>query len=345
MLTPKNAGFRMPAEWDRHQSTWLAWPSHEHLWKEDLDAVRLAVGQIYGNLRDEAVDLLVPEKGFSADAARWCMAAIGSSPLNVRIIPFGDIWLRDTAPIFLTDGAGRTAAVCFAFNGWGRKYVLEHDDMVSTKIAAAVRIKTFRCDAVFEGGSIDVDGCGTALTTRACLLNPNRNPGLKERDIEERLRDFLGLEKILWLNRGLVNDHTDGHVDNIARFVTQGMVACMKPAGRNDPNADVLDEIRRDLQNFRDAVGQKLDVVSVPSPGRVLDAEGKVMSASYLNFYVGNGVVLVPIFGVRNDDAALKIIAGMYPNRRVVGIDSRALLTGGGTIHCITQQQPARGVR
>jgi agmatine deiminase len=265
-------------------------------------------------------------------------------------IPFGDIWLRDTAPLFLENEDGARANVRFAFNGWGGKYVLEHDDRVAERIAA-----TFAGDAAFamafvmpwvlEGGAVDVDGEGTVLTTRQCLLNPNRNLGMSAADVERAVSGALGCEKVLWLGDGLKNDHTDGHVDTIARFVRPGVVVVMEPRTADDPNRDVLQAIARDARAMVDARGRRLEVVVLPSPGAVWDEDGRLMPASYANFYVANASVVVPTYGSAFDDEAVSRVASLFPGRRTVGLDARAVLTGGGAFHCITQQQPARPAR
>ena len=345
IATPRAAGFRQPAEWAEHRSVWIAWPSHAGLWDEALEPVRRAwlamaaavadVDPATGAARGERLEVLVPDAANEA-IARERMAGL---PARFHRIPFGDIWLRDTAPVFVA-GAEGVAAVSFAFNGWGGKYVLPDDDLVSARVALAARMRAFTFPWVLEGGSVEVDGEGTCLTTRQCLLNPNRNPGMPRDEIEEGLRAALGIESVLWLGNGLRNDHTDGHVDTIARFVAPGTSVCMRASGNDDPNAAALAAIARDLASFRDAEGRRLTVVEIPSPGLVLDEEGDVMPASYVNFYIGNRAVVVPVYGRRHDDAALEALEPLFPGRRVVPVPARDLLTGGGAWHCITQQEP-----
>jgi agmatine deiminase len=264
--------------------------------------------------------------------------------MNVQLIPmpYGDIWLRDTAPIFLRSrSSGQTlGAASFLFNGWGEKYVMEGDDQVSLKLAEYLNLPTQRVDLVFEGGSIDVDGLGTALTTRQCLLNPNRNPSLTAQEIEARVCESLGLRKLLWLEDGLLNDHTDGHIDNVARFVGPGHVVCMAPSGAEDPNQEVYEKIFSDLSAMTDANGRALKVTSIASPGLVRDDDGRIIPASHMNFYIGNDVVVVPIYGTTYDDLAVSQLADCFPNRKTVGVSAKAILTGGGSFHCITQQEP-----
>ena len=238
--------------------------------------------------------------------------------------PYGDIWLRDTGPLALFDGSARRFARKFRFNGWGGKYVLPHDTEVSAAVARAAGIEASAMPWVLEGGSIEVDGQGTCLTTEQCLLNPNRNPGMTREQLEHGLAEALGVSKVLWLEDGLLNDHTDGHIDTIARFVAPGKVVCMEAAGKSDPNHDVMAQIARDLSAMTDALGQKLAVARIPSPGAVLDDDGRVMPASYLNFYIANTTVVVPTYGSPADRVAVEALEAYFPHRKVVGLSAKA---------------------
>jgi agmatine deiminase len=340
--------FTQPAEWQPHSAVWSAWPSHADLWLEDLEPARAQIAALFeaiadvdpttGKPRGERLRILA----CGDEAVASAQAAL--SRFGAEIIPaaFGDIWFRDTAPIFV--GRSNTLqAACFKFNGWGGKYVLDNDDRVAAFVADKAGVPAVAQDWVFEGGSLDVDGEGTGLTTRQCLLNANRNPDLSQADIERRLRDSLGIEKLIWLGDGLANDHTDGHVDNIARFVAPGVVVCMAPSGPDDPNADALKAIIATLQASTDAKGRKLTVVTVPSPGRVEDEDGEIIPASSMNFYIGNKAVVVPLYGSPTDEAAVAAIAKLFPGRKTVGLPAGHVITGGGSFHCITQQQPLVG--
>ena len=329
-----------PAEWARHSACWLAWPAHAHLWEENLGpaqaefaALCLAIAEDGGEL----LELLVE------DAAAEAQARLALAPILAKVryhrIPVGDIWLRDTAPIFLQEGRALRAA-CFGFNGWGGKYVLPGDDAVARQVAERSGVPRHAADWILEGGSVEPDGEGTLLTTRQCLLNPNRNPGLDEAEVEARLRADLGARKVLWLDEGLLNDHTDGHIDTLARFVAPGVVVCMAAQDPADPNAPVLDRIAADLAGFTDARGRRLQVLRIPSPGILHDDEGRLLPASHVNFYIGNRAVVVPTYGTSAGAEAVAALAPLFPGRRVLGRSALAILSGGGAFHCITQQQP-----
>jgi agmatine deiminase len=268
------------------------------------------------------------------EAEATAKLALGKS---AEVIPaaFGDIWFRDTGPIFTVGGKAHG----FQFNGWGGKYQLPHDGEVGARIALAAGAEYKRHDFILEGGAIEMDGEGALITTRQCLLNPNRNPHWTEEGAEASLKKALGIEKVLWLDEGLMNDHTDGHVDNLARFVAPGRVVCQAPGGRSDPNHDVLEEIALSLAAMRDAQGRKLDVIRIPSPGIVADEDGEIVPASHMNFIIGNSTVVVPVYSGTGDDA-VNALAPLFPGRKVVGLSSHAILTGGGSFHCITQQEP-----
>lgn len=323
---------RIPPEWAPHKAIWTAFPSAADLWEDDLIP---AQDEVAAMIRALAKGDRVRVLAAGADAYRAAVAAVGDAA-EVIETPFGDIWLRDTGPIF--DRAGR--AHRFLFNGWGGKYDLPFDDRVGDAVAAVAGAEIVRHPFILEGGAIEMDGEGTLLTTRQCLLNPNRNPGWDEANAEAFLKRALGVTRVLWLDEGLANDHTDGHIDNLARFVAPGRVLCQAPVGADDPNADVLDEIALTLAAMSDAQGRKLEVIRIPSPGVVRGEDGDSIPASHMNFLIGNEAVVVPIYSDMGDDA-LKALAPLFPDRRIVGLSSTAILTGGGSFHCITQQEPA----
>jgi agmatine deiminase len=333
------ASLHPPAEWAPHAAIWTAWPADADLWMDNLAPAQAEVAAMVRALsqdgpngrKGDSVRLLVhgPEAVLSAERTLGDHADI----IEAR---YGDIWLRDTGPIFLANDRCNL----FRFNGWGGKYVLDHDDRVGAFVAARAGAEAVSYDKVLEGGALDWDGEGTVLTTRECLLNPNRNPGLSEGAVEALLRDALGMARVIWIERGLMNDHTDGHIDNIARFVAPGVVACQAPSG-DDPNADRLEEIAAALKDQRDARGRMLQIVRIPSPGRVEGEEGEVIPASHMNFLIGNSTVVVPTYGTPSARAAVEALKPFFPGRAVVGLPARHILTGGGAFHCITQQQPA----
>jgi agmatine deiminase len=321
---------RQPPEWAEHQWVWIGFPSHADLWADDLDAGREEViafaRAVHAGGAGEEVRLV------AADPASARIAKEMAPWATVIQEPFGDIWLRDTGPIILKSG-GLPVAASFRFNGWGGKYDLEGDDTIGIRLAETADLETTRYNWVLEGGAIDVDGSGLLVTTEQCLLNPNRNSGLGRGEIEARLRDELGAERVLWLGEGLLNDHTDGHVDNLARFVGEGRIAIPVAAGEDDPNAAVYADARAGAEAFG------LEVVTLPSPGLVT-RDDEIIPASYMNFYIGNAAVVVPLYGAPNDDAAVKAIGALFPGRRAVGIRADHVLTGGGSFHCISQQVP-----
>jgi agmatine deiminase len=322
-----------PAEWEKHSAVWSAWPSHEALWLENLQPAREQVAALFHAIADdgkgEQLNILV----HGDEAQRSADVALEGTHHKLFRIPFGDIWLRDTAPIFVRDGLNIKAA-CFGFNGWGGKYSLSHDGEVSHAVAKASGMPILKHDWVLEGGSIDVDGAGRALTSRQCLLNRNRNPKLSQMEIEHRLESQLGITQIVWLGDGMANDHTDGHIDNIARFVAPGHAVVPEAQDADDPNRDAYIAARKSLE----AGG--LSVSVVPSVGRYESEDGDVVPASYMNFYISNSRVIVPIYGSKWDEAGVTAIAALFPGRETLGLPANAVLTGGGSFHCITQQVP-----
>jgi agmatine deiminase len=323
---------RQRPEWAKHEWVWIGFPSHGDLWLDDLEPAQREVAAfadaVHAGGKGEEVRLVAA----NPEAARTARALAGPG-ITIVEQAFGDIWLRDTGPIILNGDHGRSA-ISFRFNGWGGKYALEGDDTVGIRLAEDASLDTVRRDWILEGGAIDVDGAGLLVTTEQCLLNPNRNAGMSKVEIEAALRSDLGVERILWLGEGLLNDHTDGHVDNLARFVGEGRIALPTPAGPDDPNAHVYEDARARAEAFG------LDVAPLPSPGRVL-RDGEIIPASYMNFYIGNAAVVIPLYGAPNDDTAVAAIGALFPDRRAVGFRADHILTGGGSFHCISQQAPA----
>jgi agmatine deiminase len=325
----------MPAEWAPHEAVWTAWPHDEEQWAEGLAAPRRSLmamcAAIIDGGRGERVELFVRHS--EDEVAARALLGAAANAVTFHYATYGDVWLRDTGPIFITR-AGDVAAARFRFDGWGGKYVMHGDADVAARVTTLTGIAGAAFDFVLEGGAVEVDGAGTLLTTKQCLLGGNRNPGLDQPALEARLRWSLGVDRIVWLDQGLQNDHTDGHIDTIARFVAPGVAMCMEP-NRDDPNHDAMMQIMRDLK------AANLEVITVPSPGAVHDAAGNLMPASYMNFYIANTTVVVPTYGVRVDDRVVEAFAPIFPNRRIVGVPCKDVVVGGGGFHCCTQQQPA----
>ena len=338
-ITPAAAGYHMPAEWAPHRTVYTAWPAHEYAWGPALSDAQAEFGTFVRAWSEEPTQepLTILVAPASLDEATRALAGLP----RVELVPFayGDIWFRDIAPLFLTGPQG-LASVRFRFNGWGGKFHYPDDETVAERLAALRGGPSFQSDFIVEGGALEVDGLGTCLTTRSCLQNPNRGTPESDARIAQRLHDALGARHVVWLDGGLANDHTDGHIDNIARFVAEGVVVCMQPSGDDDPNRDTLEQIADHLQRARDAQGRALDVVRVPSPGRVLGADGQVVPASYMNFLIGNRRVLMPVFGSRWDEPAQRALQAVFPRHEVVACSARAILEGGGTFHCMSQQEP-----
>lgn len=334
-----------PAEWMPHAAVWSAWPSHGDLWAENLDGARCEVAALFaaiadidtgsGTARGEHLHIAVDGAEARSSAEGMLAELIRVRTLTLHDLPFGDIWFRDTAPIFVGENAaGRLVASCFRFNGWGGKYDLPGDSTVSTRVAALSGLSAFQRDWVLEGGSVEVDGRGLLLTTRQCLLNPNRNPQLDQGDVEQRLAADLGARQVVWLGDGLVNDHTDGHIDNLARIIGPGRVLLPEADSGDDPNAHVFADAAALLR----AAGVQLQ--RAPSVGFLPNEDGEALPASYMNFYISNTRVVVPVYGAANDDAAVAAIGALFPGREAVGLRANHILTGGGSFHCITQQVP-----
>jgi agmatine deiminase len=328
----------VPAEWAPQNAVWTAWPADASEWNGDLEAPRRDVAAMVRALSEgNKVRLLVN----GSEAAASARAGLGSA---ADLVPakYGDIWLRDTGPVFARTPRG-AIALRFKTNSWGAKFDLPDDATIGDDIAHLAGTPILSFDFVLEGGAVNHDGQGTILTTRQTLLNPNRNGWTKE-EAEARLKKVFGAKKIVWIDEGLLNDHTDGHIDNVARFVGPRRVVCQSPAGVDDPNSDTLNQILRTLKTATDAGGHKLDVVRIPGVGLYRNALGEISPASHLNFVIANGVVVVPVYGTRTQSAALEALRGVFPDRKVIGVPSHGLLgagnAGGGSFHCITQQEP-----
>jgi agmatine deiminase len=324
--------FRMPAEWVPHERVWIGFPSHVNAWGEEMLAPAQAqiasfANAVYDRGRGETVYLIA---GSGEAAAR--ASDLVESGVIVEQREIGDVWLRDTACIAVTDGSIRRARK-FGFNGWGDKYHYPGDQSIGRELAEATDMPIDECDWVLEGGSIDVDGEGMAVTTVDCLLNPNRNLGMDKASIEARLARDLGIDRLLWLGDGLGHDHTDGHIDNLARFVGPNHLVIPEARDADDPNIAVYCDARVRAEAFG------CHVTPLPSVGR-FEQHGEAVPASYVNFYISNTSVIVPIYGSKYDEAALAALDPLFPERKIIGLRADAILTGGGSFHCSSQQLP-----
>ena len=337
----KKPAIVVPAEWAPQKAIWTAWPADADEWNGDLAAPRADIANLVRALVATGNHVRLLVNGPEAEAsARTAIAAGVAEFVPAR---YGDIWLRDTGPIFAATPNG-PLALRFKTNSWGGKYDLPDDATVGDEMAHLAGTPVRRFDFVLEGGAVEHDGEGTILTTRQTLLNPNRN-GWTKQQAEAALAEAFGARKVIWIDEGLKNDHTDGHIDNIARFVAPGRVVCQAPTGRDDPNAATLDAIAARLAASTDAAGRMLEVVRIPGVGLYRNTAGEIAPASYMNFIIANGVVVVPTYGTDSEDAAIDALADVFPGRDIVGVSSRGLLgsgeAGGGSFHCITQQEPA----
>ena len=345
--TPTRLGFRMPAEWERHSATWLSWPKDPETWPQRVEQVQEIFLQMIAALSPhETVNLLVDDQETETIVRERCTFASAS---NIRFhrVPTVDSWIRDYGPNFLTHIEDNALAYNdWKFNAWGNKYPeLIKDDQVPRLLEPILQVPRFEPGIVLEGGSIDVNGAGCVLTTEQCLLNANRNLPLIKSQIERYLEDYLNVSQVLWLGEGIVGDDTDGHIDDIARFVGPNVIVCALEEDPSDANYELLQDNYRQLQTMGDVDGQPFEIVTIPMPGTVggssTDARNlERLPASYANFYIANNVVLAPVFGHSNDGRAISILQRVFPDRRVIPINCEPLVWGMGTIHCVTQQQP-----
>lgn len=342
MQNPRELGFRMPAEWEPHEAVWFSWPHPEGIsFPGAYERIPPAMGALVRaaaefepvriNVRDAVEETVARQHVGSHDRVQYIH------------LPTNEPWCRDHGPIFLVnDETGEVAVADFDFNSWGGKYAgPDLDRQVPSALAKILGLRCFRCPMVLEGGSIDVNGTGSLLTTRSCLLNPNRNPDLTELEIEANLRGWLGARNILWLGDGIEGDDTDGHVDDLTRFVGKSRVVTVVEPDPGDPNHLILEANLTALRGLRDENGKPLEVVTLPMPARRLEHEGQRLPASYANFLLVNGGVLMPSFGDPRDGEAAAVLGSLFPGRKVVPVDCRAIIIGLGSVHCLTQQQPA----
>lgn len=355
--TPRKDGFRMPGEFERHDGTWMLWPERPDNWRLGAKPAQRAFVDVA-----TAISQFEPVT-MGVSAAQYTNAR-HLLPARVRVVELSnnDSWMRDCGPTFVIDGK-IVRAIDWDFNAWGGLlgglyFPWDLDDLVARKVADIERVDRYKAPMVLEGGSIHVDGEGTLLTTEECLLNENRNPQLSKAEIETNLQEYLNIEKIIWLDKGVYNDETNGHVDNICCFIRPGVVALTWTDDKNDPQYEISNDAYERLMHATDARGRRLEVHKIHQPGPIYITEeesggvdavegtlprqaGDRLAGSYVNFYIVNGGAIVPVFNDPHDGAALETLQRLMPERKVVGVYAREILLGGGNIHCITQQQPA----
>ncbi len=342
--TPAARGYRMPAEWAPHQATWLSWPHNTDTWPGALAAAERALAGAVGALCEgELVRINVLDERHERHVAGLLAGKADLQRVRLHRQPTNDAWCRDHGAIFVTRPGVEAPllALDFGYNAWGGKYPpFDLDNAMPCHMAAALGVPLHSVDMILEGGSIEVNGAGTLLTTEQCLLNPNRNPQLSRTEIERRLRENLGVSQVLWLGDGIVGDDTDGHIDDLTRFVAEDTVVTVLEDDPADVNYPVLRDNRARLAAMRLPDGRPLRVIELPMPVPV-KRDGEYLPASYANFYIGNRVVLLPVFGCPQDEVATATLAACFPGRRVVPVDCRDIVVGLGTLHCLTQQVPA----
>jgi len=336
MRRPVEDGYFMPAEWAPHKRCWMAWPCRVDLWGDHLDAAREATVEVAKTIAEFEPVTMIANPEDVAEVSLRCGSQVGALPLDLD-----DSWARDTGPSFLIDGKEGLVGVDWRFNAWGGDYPdYEKDAALAQALLTHLDVARYEAPMVLEGGSIHVDGEGTLITSEQCLLNPNRNPTMTPKEIETCLGGYLGVRSIVWLGQGLEGDGTDGHVDNLACFVSPGVVLALTTQDTKDANYAVLRDNLARLRAARDAKGRELEVIEVEQPAAAVDDKGERVARSYINFYIANGGIVMPSFEDPKDAAAFATISKCFPDRRVCQVPAGDILRGGGGIHCITQQEP-----
>lgn len=346
-LKPIQLGFYMPAEWHEHQATWMAWPYDPITFPQRVKIVEKVFAKIIYYLHlNENIELLVLNKEMQNQAEKILrLNHVNINKITFHQVDYADVWTRDYAPTFLInlnnkDTSKETAWIKWQYNAYGNKFAeLLKDNEVPYQIKDYLHQTMFESDIIMEGGAIDVNGKGSLITTEECLLNENRNYDLNKQQIENKLKSYLGVNNIIWLKRGIIGDHTDGHVDEVARFVNENTIVYAYEENKNNPNFEILENNFQTLKNATDQDGKPFNLVKLPMPQMNYD-DGETAPVSYANFYIANKSVLVPQFSHKNDKIATDILQKLFPDREVIGIDCKDIIYGGGTIHCITQQQP-----
>jgi agmatine deiminase len=343
--TPKELGYYFPAEFAKHEATWLSWPHKEASWPGKIEAIYPPYVQFIKEVsRGERVCINVNDEAMKSFAiARLQKGDVDLSKVEFYFHPTNDAWCRDHGPAFLINpnAAQKKVIVDWRYNAWGNKYPpFDLDDVIPTLIGKELKLPVFYPGIVMEGGSVEFNGKGTILTSRACLLNPNRNPQLDQLQIEKYLCNYYGAEQILWIDDGIVGDDTDGHIDDTVRFVNEDTVVAVVEEDQQDENYELLQHNLVQLKKMRLLNGKLLNIIELPMPEKVVYEEQR-LPASYANFYIANHAVIVPVFNCKKDEVALRIIQEAFPERRVIGIDSTDIIWGLGSFHCMSQQEPA----
>ena len=341
--TPASLGYRMPAEWEPHSGTWLTWPHNLETWPnqhmQEVEAEFLSIIQPLA--KDESVHILVNDEEMEGSVASTLNDNnVEMKNIFLHNIPTNDSWIRDYGPNFIVQSDGIVATNDWDFDSWGRKYKWELDDLAGTIIAEKLGLHHFKPEIVLEGGAIEVNGAGTCITNESCILNPNRNNGISREALETTLKNYLGVSKIIWLHGEIQGDDTDGHIDNLARFVNPTTMVCVVEEDENDPNYSCLKKNFDRLKTATDQDDKPLEIITLPMPGHI-GSPSECLPASYANFYIANKSVLVPVYNQPNDKQALAILGPLFPEREVIPIPSTTLIWGLGGVHCLTQQQPA----
>lgn len=343
MTTPKEQGYFFPAEFAKHSATWLSWPHKEASWPGKIETIYPVYAEFIKRVAEgEKVKINVLDEAMKQKAIGYLQKADANlSHIEFFFHPTNDAWCRDHGPSFLINPIEKKKMIVdWGYNAWGGKYPpFDLDDVIPSLIGKHYGIPVVHPGIVMEGGSVEFNGRGTLLTTRACLLNPNRNPHLNQAQIEEYLNNYYGVNHILWLGNGIVGDDTDGHVDDLTRFVNEDTVATIVESNKQDENYELLQENLNELKGLRLENGKQINIVELPMPSAIV-YEGMRLPASYANFYISNKHIIVPTFRCKKDETALQIIASCFPEREVVGIDSTDIIWGLGSFHCLSQQEP-----
>lgn len=337
-MIPRELGFRMPAEWENRARTFMEWPVREELWPDGFEDARRGYSKVAKAIAEFEEVVMITRPDLINNAKEMCGEKIKVVPIEQD-----DSWMRDNGPTFIVNNNNEIAGINWEFNSWGEKYIpYDKDNEVAKKVLELFKVPKYNAPLILEGGSIHVDGQGTLLTTKQCLLNKNRNPNLSQSEIEDILKKYLSIDKFIWLKHGLYGDETDGHVDNVACFGKPGVIVIQVCNDKNDPNYDITLENLKILENTTDAKGRKLEIIKIEQPP-VRYLNGQRLTLSYLNYYPVNGGIIVPTFGQDakdTDKKAIETLQKIYPDRKIVPIDGMPIIKGGGNVHCITQQMP-----